>query len=89
MAWLSKALRTDWLWLGGECVVIATSGESARHDGVLTVVERDRLFADWMQQNAVAAVIVRPDRYVFAAADSAGEFNMLVQQLLQNLSAAR
>lgn len=89
MAWLSDASRARWQRLSGERVVIATSGESTDVNGILTVVERDGLFADWMRQNAVAAVIVRPDRYVFAAADSADELNMLVQQLLQNLSAGR
>jgi 3-(3-hydroxy-phenyl)propionate hydroxylase len=53
------------------------------------VVERDGLFADWMRQHGAAAVIVRPDRYVFGAAGGAGELNMLVEQLLQNLSAGR
>ncbi|KJC61545.1 hypothetical protein UP10_06625 [Bradyrhizobium sp. LTSPM299] len=89
MAWLSDASRAGWQRLSGERVVIATSGESTDVNGILTVVERDGLFADWMRQNAVAAVIVRPDRYVFAAAESADELNMLVQQLLQNLSAGR
>ncbi|MBR0932519.1 bifunctional 3-(3-hydroxy-phenyl)propionate/3-hydroxycinnamic acid hydroxylase [Bradyrhizobium jicamae] len=89
MAWLSDASRAAWRRLAGERVVITTSGESADADGVLTVVERDGLFAGWMRDNAVAAVIVRPDRYVFAAADSANELNMLVEQLLQNLSAGR
>jgi 3-(3-hydroxy-phenyl)propionate hydroxylase len=51
------------------------------------VVERDGLFADWMLQHGAAAVIVRPDRYVFGAAGSAGELNMLVGQLLEGLGA--
>ncbi|MGL3213739.1 hypothetical protein [Bradyrhizobium sp. BR 1433] len=54
---------------------------------MLTVIERDSLFADWMRQHDSAAVIVRPDRYVFGAARNAGELSMLVGQLLQNLSA--
>ncbi|QPF86262.1 bifunctional 3-(3-hydroxy-phenyl)propionate/3-hydroxycinnamic acid hydroxylase [Bradyrhizobium genosp. L] len=89
MAWLSDASLAGWRRLAGERVVIATSGQSCDADGVLTVVERDALFADWMRENAVAAVIVRPDRYVFGAATSADELNMLVGQLLQNLSAGR
>ena len=89
MAWLSEASRAGWQRLSGERVVITTAGGSTDVNGILTVVECDGLFAGWMRQNAVAAVIVRPDRYVFAAADSADELNMLVQQLLQNLSAGR
>ncbi|MGN1285761.1 MAG: FAD-binding monooxygenase, partial [Bradyrhizobium sp.] len=56
-------------------------------DGVLSVVERDGLFAEWMRQHGAAAVIVRPDRYVFGAAGNADKLNMLLGQLLQNLSA--
>ena len=89
MTWLSDASRAAWQRLEGEFVVIAVSGESSCADGVLTVVERDGLFADWMRQSAVAAVIVRPDRYVFAGAGNADQLNMLVGQLLQNLSAGR
>lgn len=89
MAWLSDASRAGWQRLSGERIIITASGESTDAKGILTVVERDGLFADWMRQNAAAAVIVRPDRYVFAAADSVDELNMLVEQLLQNLSAGR
>ncbi|MCP1967165.1 bifunctional 3-(3-hydroxy-phenyl)propionate/3-hydroxycinnamic acid hydroxylase [Bradyrhizobium elkanii] len=89
MAWLSEASSSAWQRLSGERVVIATSGESADRGGILSVVERDGLFAEWMRQHGAAAVIVRPDRYVFGAAGNADELNMLVGQLLQNLSAGR
>jgi hypothetical protein len=69
--------------------VIAASGEGSNRDGVITVVETGRLFADWMGDNAVAAVIVRPDRYVFAGADNVDQLNMLIEQLIQNLGAGR
>ncbi|MBR0751847.1 bifunctional 3-(3-hydroxy-phenyl)propionate/3-hydroxycinnamic acid hydroxylase [Bradyrhizobium jicamae] len=87
MAWLSDDLRAAWRRIGGERVVVASAGESSARDGILTVVETEKLFTDWMRQNAAAAVIVRPDRYVFASADNADEFNVQVQHLLQNLSA--
>ncbi|MGY2808887.1 FAD-dependent monooxygenase [Bradyrhizobium sp. USDA 4506] len=89
MAWLSDAFAAAWQRLSGERVVIATSDETADRGGILTVIERDGLFADWMRQHDSAAVIVRPDRYVFGAARNAGELSMLVEQLLQNLSAGR
>ena len=72
MDWLSDASRAAWQRLGGAQVIIAASGESARHGGMLTVTEADGLFTGWMRQNAVAAVIVRPDRYVYGAAGNAG-----------------
>ncbi|HEX7924372.1 MAG TPA: hypothetical protein VF583_25660 [Bradyrhizobium sp.] len=77
--------RAAWQHLAGERVVITTSGESTGANGILSVVERDGLFADWMQQHGAAAVIVRPDRYVFGAAGSADELNMLVGHLLDGL----
>lgn len=87
MSGISAAALSSWRRLGGERVVIAASGESSNRDGVITVVETGRLFADWMRQNAVEAVIVRPDRYVFAGAENAGQLNMLIKQLIQNLRA--
>ncbi|MBR1161575.1 bifunctional 3-(3-hydroxy-phenyl)propionate/3-hydroxycinnamic acid hydroxylase [Bradyrhizobium elkanii] len=89
MAWLSEASSSAWQRLSGERVVITASGKSSDSDGLLTVIERDGLFADWMRQHDATAVVVRPDRYVFGAARNAGELNMLVEQLLQNLSAER
>ncbi|MBI5321264.1 bifunctional 3-(3-hydroxy-phenyl)propionate/3-hydroxycinnamic acid hydroxylase [Bradyrhizobium sp.] len=89
MAWLSKTLLADWLRLGSERVVVAASGEPSAGEGILTVVESENLFGDWMRQNAVAAVIVRPDRYVYGAAGNAAQLNMLIGHLLQNLRAGR
>ena len=88
MAWLSDESSAGWQRLSGERVVITASGESGEAAGILTVVERDGLFASWIRQHAAAAVIVRPDRYVFGAAASPDELNLLVQQLLQTLGAA-
>ena len=89
MAWLSEGLLAGWHQLGGERVVISASGEPSDRGGILTVVEGDTLFADWMRQNAVAAVIVRPDRYVNGGAENAAQLNMLIGHLMQNLSAGR
>ena len=86
MAWLSDV--ASWQGLSGERVVITTSGESSDADGILSVVERDGLFADWMRQHGAAAVIVRPDRYVFGAAGNADELNRLVGELREGLGAA-
>ncbi|MBR1229907.1 MULTISPECIES: bifunctional 3-(3-hydroxy-phenyl)propionate/3-hydroxycinnamic acid hydroxylase [unclassified Bradyrhizobium] len=87
MSGISEAALSSWRQLGGERVVIAGSGESSNRDGIMTVVENERLFADWMQANAVEAVIVRPDRYVFAGAENPQRLSMLIEQLIQNLHA--
>jgi 3-(3-hydroxy-phenyl)propionate hydroxylase len=81
MSWLSSASLASWRQLGGERVVIAGSGESSSRDGVLRVVESERLVADWMRDNGVEAVIVRPDRYVFGGAENADQLNLLIRQL--------
>jgi hypothetical protein len=40
--------------------------------------ETDTLFAGWMSQMGCAAVVVRPDRYVFGMAADAQQLNRLV-----------
>ena len=82
---LSEAALYSWQKLGGERVVIAASGEGSNADGVLNVVEAERLFADWMRDGGVEAVIVRPDRYVFGGAVTASELNVLVADLVSKL----
>ncbi|MEZ5820586.1 MAG: bifunctional 3-(3-hydroxy-phenyl)propionate/3-hydroxycinnamic acid hydroxylase [Xanthobacteraceae bacterium] len=89
MTWLSENLLAEWRQLGGERVVVAASGEPSMDQDVLSVVEIDNLLGEWVQRNAVAAVVVRPDRYVYGAAANAAELNMLVEHLLQNLRAGR
>ena len=82
---ISEASLSSWQALGGERVVIAASGESSNRDGVMTVVEDGRLFGDWLQKNAVEAVIVRPDRYVFGGARDVCQLNMLINNLIEEL----
>lgn len=87
MAWLSDASLADWRRIGGERLVIAASGEPSDRPDIRIVVESENTFGEWMRQNAVAAAIVRPDRYVYGAAEDAGQLNMLIAHLLQNLGA--
>ena len=87
MSGISEASLLGWRQLGGERVVVATSGEGSNRDGVITVVETERLFVDWMRDNAVEAVIVRPDRYVFGGVENAEQLNMLIMQLIRGLHA--
>jgi len=82
---ISEASLSSWQQLGGERVVIAASGESSNRGGVMTVVEDGRLFVDWMRKNAVEAVIVRPDRYVFGGARDVVQLNMLIKNLIEEL----
>ncbi len=83
---LSETTLAGWRKLGGELVVIATKGEGgSSSDGALHLVETEHLFANWMRENAVEAVIVRPDRYVFGAAATPDKMNALVADLIDRL----
>jgi 3-(3-hydroxy-phenyl)propionate hydroxylase len=85
MSGLSESLVSAWRQLGGERVVIATSGEGSHRDDILTVVETERLFANWIRDHAVEAVVVRPDRYVFGGACNAEQLNVLTGNLIARL----
>jgi len=79
-SWLTPASLALWQRLGGERIVI---GADAMGDagGVRRTPERSTLFADWMASQGVAAVVVRPDRYVYGVARNADELNRLVEGL--------
>jgi 3-(3-hydroxy-phenyl)propionate hydroxylase len=85
MSWISTAANLRWQQLGGERVIIADGGESSTADGISTVVESDGVFSSWMRENELGAVIVRPDRYVFAGASNADQLNMLIGNLIEAL----
>ena len=86
MSGISEASLSAWRQLGGERVVVTTTGEDSNRDGIMTVVETERLFANWMRDNAVEAVIVRPDRYVFAGANG-DQLDALIGELVARLRA--
>jgi 3-(3-hydroxy-phenyl)propionate hydroxylase len=52
----------------------------------LTIREAEDLFALWLKASGVAAVIVRPDRYIFGGAENAAELNGLVRELANRLA---
>jgi 3-(3-hydroxy-phenyl)propionate hydroxylase len=80
--WLSPLARDVWRRLGGERVVIGRKGEGHMSaDGVHRVAERDHLFADWMAGHGAAAVVVRPDRYVYGIARDQDELNRMIERL--------
>jgi 3-(3-hydroxy-phenyl)propionate hydroxylase len=85
MSWMSEASLSCWQQLGGERVVIADAGKSSTRDGIATLVETDGVFSNWMRENRVSAVIVRPDRYVFAGAVNAEELNTSIENLIEAL----
>jgi 3-(3-hydroxy-phenyl)propionate hydroxylase len=80
-SWLSERSLDLWRRIGGERVVITPDGAGGAEGGIRRLRERDRLFADWMARYGVAAVVVRPDRYVYGIARYAGELNRMMEGL--------
>ena len=81
--WLTPESRELWRRLGGERIVIGAAVHMHQPDGptgndIQVLAETDALFATWMSQRRCAAVVVRPDRYVFGTASDAAQLNRLV-----------
>ena len=66
-------------------VVTSPARRSSNTFGIATVVESDGIFTNWMRENQVSAVIVRPDRYAFAGAANADELNTSMENLIKGL----
>jgi 3-(3-hydroxy-phenyl)propionate hydroxylase len=82
-AWLTSESHALWNRLGGERIVIGTPVQARQRDDfagndIRYLVEADDLFAAWMSQHGCAAVVVRPDRYVFGTANDGVQLNRLV-----------
>ncbi|MCK9914379.1 bifunctional 3-(3-hydroxy-phenyl)propionate/3-hydroxycinnamic acid hydroxylase [Microbacteriaceae bacterium K1510] len=86
LKWLAEQARRDWLEHGGAFVVVGDKTPAEATDGVITLIEEGHLLADWLRSRDVDVVIVRPDRYVFGAASSAGQLNELVECCLSSLA---
>ena len=85
-SWLNAASLETWRRIGGERAVISqddmTGGD---HGDVRRLRERGRLFADWMAQHGAAAVVARPDRYVYGIARDADDLNRLLEGLSRHI----
>jgi 3-(3-hydroxy-phenyl)propionate hydroxylase len=91
-AWLTPESRALWRRLEGERIVIGpplptAQPQSVAGDDVQYLAETDALFAEWMSQHGCAAVVVRPDRYVFGTAGDAAQLNRLVAAVGRHVSA--
>ncbi|HTS51952.1 MAG TPA: bifunctional 3-(3-hydroxy-phenyl)propionate/3-hydroxycinnamic acid hydroxylase [Burkholderiales bacterium] len=81
--WMTPESRELWRRLGGERIVIGAPDQMHQPDGlpgndVQCLAETDTLFAEWMSQQRCAAVVVRPDRYVFGTATDSVQLNRLI-----------
>jgi 3-(3-hydroxy-phenyl)propionate hydroxylase len=81
-AWLDPRALDLWRRIGGERVII--SGEErtdAGRGGIRCLRERGDLFAKWMARHGAAAVVARPDRYVYGTASDRDGLNRLIGRL--------
>ena len=79
-AWLTPQALDLWRRIGGERVVIGGPAAAAA-GGIHHLAERGDLFAGWMTRHGAAAVVVRPDRYVYGTARDRGALNRMVESL--------
>jgi hypothetical protein len=85
-SWLSAASLDVWRRIGGECAVISQDEITGADEGdVRRLRERGGLFGDWMARHGAAAVVARPDRYVYGMAHDAGGLNRLVENLSRHI----
>jgi 3-(3-hydroxy-phenyl)propionate hydroxylase len=78
-AWPTPDALDLWRRIGGERVVIG--GPAPATGGVRHLAECGDLFAGWMARHDAAAVVVRPDRYVYGAARDRGGLNRMMASL--------
>jgi 3-(3-hydroxy-phenyl)propionate hydroxylase len=73
-----------WKYCGGLARFASCSdadGIAADGSGVITLVAKDELFANWLLETRAMAAVVRPDRYVYGVAGSAPNLARLVGEL--------
>lgn len=83
-AWLTTQALDLWRRIGGERVVIGGQAGAAA-GGIRHLAERGDLFAAWMTRHGAAAVVVRPDRYVYGVARDRGGLNRMMESLGQHI----
>jgi 3-(3-hydroxy-phenyl)propionate hydroxylase len=88
--WLTPESRGLWRRLGGEQIVIGPADQPRPLDrdagnDVQYLVETDGLFTTWLSQHGRAAVVVRPDRYVFGTANEPAQLNRLVAAVARHV----
>ncbi|MBW5433737.1 bifunctional 3-(3-hydroxy-phenyl)propionate/3-hydroxycinnamic acid hydroxylase [Bradyrhizobium canariense] len=73
-----------WRRIGGQRIVIQSSAEPVP-DGVVALVEAGDIFARWAAANDTAAVVVRPDRYVYATVQDENDLAHKLKRLYGQL----
>ncbi len=80
---LSAETIADWTRIGGR---IVTLDQSQPGPGVIRVADTDRRLQNWLTQHDAAAMILRPDFYVYGYAGDQGSLDQLTRRWLDQLS---
>lgn len=73
-----------WKRLNGERIAFVRAAEMAR-EGVISMQETANTFQTWADANGIKAIIVRPDRYVYAIVESESDLTKKLALLSQQL----
>ena len=79
--WFDDEVGYIWDKLGGEKVVISDDWPDVDDARAIYLSETDGFFAEWLSASKSAAVIIRPDRYVYGVAADRGELQVLVRNV--------
>ncbi|WP_052409574.1 bifunctional 3-(3-hydroxy-phenyl)propionate/3-hydroxycinnamic acid hydroxylase [Paraburkholderia oxyphila] len=86
-SWLDEVDRSFWAEIGGAFLKIAEHG--AADDGAIDVLhETEGMFRGFAQARGYAAVVIRPDRYIYGAARTRTELKRMLQTLRVQLRGA-
>lgn len=83
LAWLDPVHAARWDALGGTRLLLGGQGPTPVATGVLAIQERDGLLAEQLRELHARVLVVRPDHYVFGAADSPRQLHAMLDQLLR------
>ncbi|MGJ7542474.1 bifunctional 3-(3-hydroxy-phenyl)propionate/3-hydroxycinnamic acid hydroxylase [Variovorax sp. LT1R16] len=87
LAWMTDALATQWQRVGGSQLLVVQRDHEPLPVEAHFVRERDGLVAEQLRALQAQVLLVRPDRYVFAAARNPEELAALLDQLERGLFA--
>lgn len=76
---IDSRLAERWSRIGGLMLVVGD--EAPAKDGVTALCEIDGMIAGWLRRMGAAAVIVRPDRYIYGAAADAAHLARMVESI--------
>ena len=82
LTWLDEECRAFWSRIEGSSACVCALNESA---SAMCFRASTILFSDWMKSLNAKIVVVRPDKYIFGAAETQVELNSILRQLAKQV----